>query len=179
MYIDLKRLKTNGYYGVGVLIILVASVFVLTYVLLHNPYKDLHVRVFEIAEKINKYYREKPNYWNLSTQSAEEDNLIGDIRKKYAEYDFSIGQGVDGATSMPSDVSFDIALKHLSKSACISLSEYPIPQEKRLSLIKITIINSDNTTEFSWGKEPRLPVGKYAARNSCVAKENAIIWTFQ
>lgn len=179
MRIKLADIKTNGYYGAGILAVVLTACFVLIYLLMHDPYKDLHNRIFEIAGKVNNYYREKPNYWKLSTDSAKEDNLIGDIKTKYAKYDFSVGQGQNGEISMPSDVSFDIALKHLSKSACIALSEYQIPEEKRFSLIKITINADGKITEFSWGAEPKLPVKKYAARNVCSAKENAVIWTFQ
>ena len=179
MRIDLNTIKSNGYYGVGVVIALVVACFVLAYVLMHDPYKDLHERIFTIAGKVNTYYREKPNYWKLSTQTAEEDNLIGDIMEEYKNYDFAIGQGADGQVSMPSDTSFDIALKHLSKSACIALSEYSIPEEKRLSLLKITIDANGKITEFSWGTEPKLPVKKYATRNVCSSKENTLIWTFQ
>ncbi len=179
MHINIERLKSNGYYGIGLLIALIVAVVVLSYVLLHNPYQDVHERIFNIAEKVNKYYREKPNYWKLSTETAIEDDLIGNIKDKYKEYDFSIGQGADGKVSMPSDSTFDIALKHLSKSACISLSEYIIPEEKRVSLMKITITNNDKTTVYSWGEEQKLPVKKYSARSICAAKENTIIWTFQ
>ena len=179
MHINIKNIKANGYYGVGLIIALVTACFAFVYVLMHDPYKDLHGRVFEIAEKVNSYYREKPNYWKLSTETATEDNLIGNIKEEYKKYDFSIGQGVDGDVSMPSDASFDIALKHLSKSACISLSEYQLPKDKRLLLLKITIIADGKASVFSWGENPKLPVEKYAARNICAAKENSLIWTFQ
>lgn len=179
MRITLAHIKANSYYGAGVATVLLIACCILAYILIHDPYKDLHDRIFEIANKVNNYYREKPNYWKLSTDTAATDNLIGDIKNKYPEYDFSIGQGITGEISMPSDVSFDIALKHLSKSACISLSEYKIPEEKRLPLVKIAILADGKTTEFSWGAEPKLPVEKYAARNICSAKENTVVWTFQ
>lgn len=179
MRINLKQFKTNGYSGIAVITGLVTACMVLMYILLHDPYKDLHTRIFTIAEKVNNYYREKPNYWKLSTETAMEDDLIGDIKEAYSEYDFSIGQGINGEPGLPINASFDIALKHLSKSACISLSEKKIAEEKRLSLLKITIITPEKNTEFSWGEDPKLPVEKYAARNICSPQENAIIWTFQ
>ena len=179
MRIDLSRLKHSGYYGISVIFCLALSFILLAYYLFHDPYKDLHSQIFEIAHKVNNYYREKPNYWKLSTESAEQDNLLGTIRKDYAKYDFSIGKGAEGDVVLPNDVSFDIALKHLSKSACISLSEYKIEEKQRLSLLKIAIVTKDKTTEFSWGEDPKLPVEKYAARNVCGAAENTLIWTFQ
>lgn len=179
MRIDFTRLGKNGYYGIAIAAGLICACFILMYYLFHNPYKDLHERIFNIAGKVNNYYREKPSYWKLSTISAAEDNLIGDIREKYAEYDFSIGQGAGGEISLPSDASFDIALKNLSKSACIALSEYPLEEQQRLYLLKITIVNEKQITEFSWGQESKLPVEKYAARNICSASGNTLIWTFQ
>lgn len=179
MQVIVSRLKNNGYYGIAIVTCLIAAFAILVYYLFHDPYKDLHSQVFNIAAKVNNYYREKPNYWKLSTQSATEDNLLGSIRKDYGKYDFSIGKGAEGEPLLPSDVSFDIALKHLSKSACISLSEYKIEEKQRLSLLKITIISADKTTEFSWGSDAKLPVEKYAARAVCGAAENTLIWTFQ
>ena len=179
MRISISGLKNNGYYGIAIMLGLATTFILLAYYLFHNPYKDLHSQIFEIAAKVNNYYREKPSYWKLSTVSAAEDNLLGNIREDYAKYDFSIGKGVEGEAVSPNDVSFDIALKHLSKSACISLSEYKITEKQRLSLLKITIINADKATEFSWGSDDKLPVEKYAARNICSATENTLIWTFQ
>lgn len=179
MHINLTHLKNNGYFGAIVVAGMIAAFALLTYFIFHDPYKDLHTRIFEIAGKVNNYYREKPNYWKLSTTSATEDNLLGDIREEYPQYDFTIGRGANGDTLLPSDVSFDIALKHLSKSACISLSEYEIDESQRLSLLKISIVTADKTTEFSWGEEPKLPVERYAARNICANAENTLIWSFQ
>lgn len=179
MHVNLNRLKKNGYVGVGVIVGLVAACIGLMYFLMHNPYENLHARIFEIAGKVNNYYREKPGYWNLTTNSAAEDELLGNINSDYAEYDFSIGQGVNGEAGLPSDVTFDIALKNLGKSACIALSEYPMNEEQKLYLLRITIVAEEKVTEFSWGQEPKLPIQKYGARNICSANKNTIIWTFQ
>ena len=48
MHINLKDIKTNGYYGAGILAIMLTACFVLIYLLMHDPYKDLHNRIFEI-----------------------------------------------------------------------------------------------------------------------------------
>lgn len=179
MHINLNTLKANGYFGVAVIIAIISVCFGLLYFSLHNPYKDLHTRIFSIAEKVNNYYREKPGYWKLTTASAEEDNLISNIRSKYAEYDFSIGQGVNGESGLPNDITFNIVLKNLGKSACIALSEYPLNEEQKLYLLKISIVTEGKITEFSWGQEPKLPIKKYGARNICSANKNTLIWTFQ
>ena len=98
---------------------------------------------------------------------------------KYKEYDVQIGQGTNGDVSLPSDMSFNIAVKHLNKSACISLSEMTLRDEDKLTLMKISIVNAQNNIEFSWGGEPSLPVKKYSARNYCTTKDNIVSWTFQ
>lgn len=179
MHISLTRLKESGYYGVAALIGFIFVCTGLIYFSMHNPYEDLQERVFAIAHKVNNYYREKPGYWKLTTDSALEDGLLGDIRTAYAEYDFSIGQGVNGESGLPSDVTFDIALKNLGKAACITLSEYPVEESQRLSLLKIAIITEGKVTEFSWGGENKLPIRKYDARNICAGNKNTVIWTFQ
>ena len=179
MYINLNKIKESGYYGVAIIVATISVCIGLLYFSLHNPYKDLHARIFEIAAKVNNYYREKPNYWKLTTQTADEDNLIGEIRSDYAEYDFSIGQGVNGDGGLPSDITFDIALKNLGKSACIALSEFELSEQQSLSLLKISIITEEKVTEFSWGGENKLPIRKYDARNICAGNRNTIVWTFQ
>ena len=59
---------------------------------------------------------------------------------EHKEYDIQIGQGVNGDSGLPSDLSFDITIKNLNKSACISLSEMPLEKQDKLILMKITII---------------------------------------
>lgn len=179
MHININKLKENGYFGVAVIVAMISVCMGLLYFLVHDPYRDLQERIFNIAHKVNNYYREKPGYWNLTTDTAEQDNLIGDIRSVYDEFDFSIGQGVNGDGGLPSDVTFDIALKNLSKSACIALSEYSITEEQRISLLKVTIITEGKVTEFSWGGENKLPIRKYGARNICAGNKNTVVWTFQ
>ena len=94
------------------------------------------------------------------------------------ENGLDIGQGLDGAMSLPSDLSFNIVLKNLNKSACINLTELPASGENLLMLQKITIINENGKTEFFWGGENSLPIRKYAARKICLPTDNVIVWTF-
>ena len=98
---------------------------------------------------------------------------------KYKEYNIQIGQGSSGDAGLPSDMSFDITVKNLNKSACISLSEMNLKDEDKLTLMKITITNEQNTAEFSWGEEHKLPIANYSSRAYRTASGNTIMWTFQ
>lgn len=175
-YFQKKDLVKN--YGLFYVLGIVVAIIALCYALLHNPYKDLHKNIFALADTTRTFYRDKPGYWKLSTASAKNDGLFAGI-SDFEGYDLNIGQGANGSTSMPSDMTFDIALNNLSKSACITLSEYPLADVQKLSLAKITIIAAGKETEFSWGTEHSLPIQKYGARNICAGKNNTLIWTFQ
>lgn len=180
IYIDLKSIRLINSNGIIVIISLLFALIALCYVLMHNPYQSLHEHIFQTADKVRNFYRERPGYWKLSTQSAQEDKLISDELLNYKEFDLKIGIGSDGDMAMPSDTTFDIVLAHLNKSSCISLAEAKIDEQHKLGLQKITIINTNGTTEFSWGDDDYpLPIAKYSARNICQPAENTILWTFQ
>lgn len=171
-----KSAKMNGFY---VLCSLVLAFLALSYVLMHNPHQNLHNAIFATAAKVRHYYRDQPGYWKLSTQSAKEQNLYQKLAG-YTDYDIQIGQDLDGSAGLPSDLSFNIVLRHINKSACINLSELPISAEQKLLLQKITIINQNqDSAEFSWGGELALPIQKYVTRDHCSPVENTIVWTFQ
>lgn len=177
--LDLSAHKVTHIRSVLIGFAVLAALFVLSYALFHNPHKNIHAQIFATAEKIRTYYRDRPSYWQLSTATAKKNKLIADELLKYADYDIQIGQGADGTPLLPIDTSFDISLKHLNKSACISLSELPINKSQQLGLLKITIITEQNSVEYGWDEQNPLPIKRYATRNICQATENTIIWTFQ
>lgn len=178
IHVNIKKYKFGSMNGFYVLFSIVLAFLALSYILMHNPHKALHDAVFTTAEKVHQYYRDQPGYWKLSTQNAKNQNLYKNF-EKYAEYDIQIGQGLNGDLGLPSNLSFNIVLKHISKSACINLSELPMSDEHKLLLQKITIINQNQDShEFSWGEKDGLPMSKYAARNLCSPVENTLIWTF-
>lgn len=176
---DLEKARLNGLFGIAILALLLISCIALSVILLHNPHKELHQAIFSTADRVHTYYRDRPGYWKLSTQTAKDDNLLRNDLQQYKEYDIQIGQGVNGDSGLPSDLSFDITIKNLNKSACISLSEMPLEKHDKLILMKITIINDKNNIEFSWGGEHKLPIAKYSSRAFCTASGNTIMWTFQ
>lgn len=176
---DLEKARLNGLFGIAILALLLISCIALSVILLHNPHKELHQAIFSTADRVHTYYRDRPGYWKLSTQTAKDDNLLRNDLQQYKDYDIQIGQGVNGDSGLPSDLSFDITIKNLNKSACISLSEMPLEKHDKLILMKITIINDKNNIEFSWGGEHKLPIAKYSSRAFCTASGNTIMWTFQ
>jgi hypothetical protein len=180
IYLNFKNFKKQNFNSIAIVFCLLFAIITLSYILFHNPHKDLHEAIFRTADTIRNYYRDHPSYWKLSTKTAQEDNLVDKYLQQHSEYIWHIGQGAKGETAMPNDNSFDIALNKLSKSACINLSELPVTKYNQLGLQKITVINDDGRTEFSWGNEDDpLPIKRYATRKVCSAAENTVIWTFQ
>lgn len=177
--LDLRKIKLYGYNGIIAAVALFAAFGVLIYLLVHNPYKNIHEQIFKTAENIRKYYSDQPGYWKLSTQSALDDHLVDEGLLKQNDFELKIGIGENGDIAMPSDTDFDITLKKLNKSSCIGLVEAPTSKAEQLGLQKITVINKDGTTEFAWGDEKHpLPIAKYKARNTCQPVDNTVIWTF-
>ena len=158
--------------------ILIVAAVGLFFLCTRNPYQDIQQNIMQSAAKIHSYYRDRPGYWQLSTNTAKEDGLLVQSLWQYAEYDIQVGHGTNGESSLPSDMSFNIVLHHLNKSACINLSEAAIDADTRLILRQITIINNKQKTEYSWGGNPSLPIKKYEARDNCDISENTVVWSF-
>jgi len=166
--------------GIIIALCLLFAVIALSYVLFHNPLRDLHASIFKTADNIRSYYRDQPNYWKLSTDMAKEASLVDKYLLEQSEYQWRIGQGENGDTVMPNDNSFDIALHKLSKSACINLSESPIDNAQLLGILKIIVSNENGITEFMWGNDENpLPIKLYTTRHICSPAGNTVIWTFQ
>lgn len=170
MSIDMKYLR-----GLLICFGLGLALIYLCYILMRNPYREIHEQILSTADTVRSFYRDQPGYWKLSTESAQQNGLIKVDSVKYDEFKLEIGGGANGDMVMPGEMQFDITLKNLNKSACIGLSEMPIKTDKQLGLQKITV----NSTEFSWGGDHSLPIGKYKTRNICQPTDNVVIWTFQ
>ena len=158
---------------------LIVVLAALSYIVFHNPHQQLQHDIFATAQKIHHFYRDRPGYWQLATNTAIEDKLVVGALAKKEEFDVRIGQGLDGDTGLPSDMSFNIVLRHLNKSACINLSELPISEDSKLILQKITLINDNEMVEYAWGSENPLPIARYSMRQKCQPRENTLVWTFQ
>jgi len=159
--------------------ILLLAMMVLCYFFMRNPYKGIHEQIFQTADNIRNYYSDRPGYWKLSTKSAIDDRLIVPELLEQKNFKISIGEGAEGDMAMPSNNDFDIVLGDLTKSYCVGLTEAKISKTRQLSLQKITVINKNGTTEFTWGDEKHpLPVAKFSMRRVCTPTGNTILWTF-
>ena len=112
VHVDMAKARMNGLFGLALLALLLVCCFGLSLLLLNNPHKELQRAVFSTAERVHSYYRDRPGYWKLSTQSAKDDNLLRKDLLKYKEYNIQIGQGSNGDAGLPSDMSFDITVKN-------------------------------------------------------------------
>jgi len=177
--LDLSKLHSYNISGSAIFVLLILAIIIISYLLFHNPYQSLHKQIFVTADKVRNYYRDNPDYWKLSTEIAKNENLISKELLQHEDYNIQVGQGENGTQGFPGNLSFDIALHNVGKSACISLLELPISTQQQLGLQKITVKNIQNTVEFSWGSEFSLPIKKHTVRNICTASENTILWNFQ
>ncbi|MBP5352732.1 MAG: hypothetical protein J6Y91_03085 [Alphaproteobacteria bacterium] len=176
----LRKLNIPNISGIAVGLALVIVIYFLSYLLMQNPYQSVHNDILKTADNIRNYYRDDPGYWKLDTEAAKSASLIPEDLLQYEDFDIKIGQGENGDLSMPYNLTFDVTVGNLNKSACISLSEIKISREESLGLQKITIITENKTTEFVWGdEENKLPISKWKTRNICQMNGNKIMWTFQ
>ncbi len=142
--------------------------------------------IFKISDNIRQFYVDKPNYWGLDTQKVLKENIIDE---KYIkdnkisigkDISVNIGKGKDANTLMFIDNSFDIVIKGLNKSKCISLIEAEISKENIVKLHKITLFNSNGEFNFEWDEgKYSLPVKEYIAKDICSDVDNIVLWTVE
>ncbi|MBO5442938.1 MAG: hypothetical protein J6A33_04035 [Alphaproteobacteria bacterium] len=140
--------------------------------------------VMSVAEEIRKFYRNRPGYWGLNTESVLKNNLLpasfiqnGKTVNALGK-NILIGQGAEGNLVMPGARSFDIVFADLDKKECEQLAEFQFTENQSLGLLSITIINNGQQTEFSWGGENKLPITAENARRYC-GKQTSLLWTFE
>lgn len=150
-----------------------------------NPKITLAAKeVMSVAEEIRKFYRNRPGYWGLNTESVLKNNLLpasfiqnGKTVNALGK-NILIGQGAEGNLVMPGARSFDIVFADLDKKECEQLAEFQFTENQSLGLLSITIINNGQQTEFSWGGENKLPITAENARRYC-GKQTSLLWTFE
>ncbi len=167
---------------------LVATVIIIgTIVWLSRPNPKIAVAAREVisaAEGIRKFYRNRPGYWGLSTDSVLKNNLTpyfienGGKMFNALGKQVLVGQGADGGIVMPGARSFDIAYADLDKTECEQLAEFQFTENQSLGLLSITILSEKQQTVFSWGGENKLPITGEDAGRHC-GKKNILLWTFE
>lgn len=150
-----------------------------------NPKITLAAKeVMSVAEEIRKFYRNRPGYWGLNTESVLKNNLLPASFIQNGKpvnalgKNILIGQGAEGNLVMPGARSFDIVFADLDKKECEQLAEFQFTENQSLGLLSITIINNGQQTEFSWGGENKLPITTENARRYC-GKQTSLLWTFE
>ena len=146
--------------------------------------KDIN-EIFQISDEIRGYYIGKPDYWMLSTDKIIKEKVIsnnfisnGKIVLSSGKKVF-VGDGIDASPVMPMYQSFDIVIKDINKSECINFVEYPLDEDKIVSLQKISIYNSNSDISYEWGGDNPLPVKKYSSKSHCADFGNNIIWSIK
>lgn len=138
----------------------------------------------QLVENIHRDYKNRPDYWGLSTESVVQkqiapDNMIHDGRLKTSvAAEINIGSDETGSIVMPGMRSFFISFKNLSPKDCIDMAVYPLSEKIKLGLLSITLKNAGEEAVFQWGGENPLPISKEKAAKFCL-KKSIILWNFE
>lgn len=177
----LNRRDKNLYAGIAVLGLLIVVIMAIP----GSPKESRESAdvVMNLADNIRKEYRAKPNYWGLDTQKAINDRIIPQEMVRHNQImtrqgqGIKIGRGSNGEAVMPGSMGFDIAYDNVNKKSCLQLLAYELTEQQKLGLRSITIENNQ-TIEFSWGGENKLPISPKDTPNIC-EMINIIIWSFE
>ena len=140
--------------------------------------------IFIISDDIRAYFSNKPDYWGLSTNYVVKNTIVD---KKFIYNDkiiltdgkeLLIGKGINGDVVLPREMSFDIILKKLNKSQCISYLENKLNDANQMKLESLSVVNSTISKVFTWGdKTNSLPVKPYTGKDICSDENNTLIWS--
>lgn len=140
--------------------------------------------MFALTENIRNFYKKRPDYWGLSTQSALKNGLIPQMMLKDSKIYSAVGQNIligsdeAGSVVMPGMRSFYIIYDGVSKKDCVDMVSYPISEQNKLGLLGIIIKNNKEEVVFQWGGENSLPIKKDKATKICRNK-SIILWNFE
>lgn len=145
---------------------------------------DTMDNLVQLTENIRRNYKNRPDYWGLSTDSVVQKQIAPAAMLQNGKLvcpvssDVSVGSDETGSMVMPGMRSFYIAFKNLSKKDCVDLAVFPLSEKNKLGLLSVTIKNDDEETLFQWGGEAPLPITKEQAAKKCRNK-NIILWNFE
>lgn len=140
--------------------------------------------MFALTENIRNFYKKRPDYWGLSTQSALKNGLIPQMMLKDSKIYSAVGQNIligsdeAGSVVMPGMRSFYIIYDGVSKKDCVDMVSYPISEQNKLGLLGVIIKNNKEEVVFQWGGENSLPIKKDKATKICRNK-SIILWNFE
>lgn len=145
---------------------------------------DTMDNLVQLTENIRRNYKNRPDYWGLSTDSVVQKQIAPAAMLQNGKLvcpvssDVSVGSDETGSMVMPGMRSFYIAFKNLSKKDCVDLAVFPLSEKNKLGLLSVTIKSGDEETLFQWGGEASLPITKEQAAKKCRNK-NIILWNFE
>lgn len=145
---------------------------------------DTMDNLVQLTENIRRNYKNRPDYWGLSTDSVVQKQIAPAAMLQNGKLvcpvssDVSVGSDETGSMVMPGMRSFYIAFKNLSKKDCVDLAVFPLSEKNKLGLLSVTIKSGDEETLFQWGGEAPLPITKEQAAKKCRNK-NIILWNFE
>ncbi len=140
--------------------------------------------MFALTENIRNFYKKRPDYWGLSTQSALKNGLIPQMMLKDSKIYSAVGQNIligsdeAGSVVMPGMRSFYIIYDGVSKKDCVDMVSYPISEQNKLGLLGVIIKNNKEEVVFQWGGKNSLPIKKDKATKICRNK-SIILWNFE
>lgn len=140
--------------------------------------------MFALTENIRNFYKKRPDYWGLSTQSALKNGLFPQMMLKESKIYSAVGQNIligsdeAGSVVMPGMRSFYIIYDGVSKKDCVDMVSYPISEQNKLGLLGVIIKNNKEEVVFQWGGENSLPIKKDKATKICRNK-SIILWNFE
>lgn len=181
----LEKLKNIKLRKWAIIVIIVISFLLIAFLMIgkKDNVKSINSakQMSELAEAIQKFYRNRPNAWGLNTNTVIKEkispsNMVqgGQGLVNYLDKKATVGSDKNGNMLMPGDRSFKITYWDLNKEECIELASQQINEKMQLSLYSITISN-ENESVYSWGGTNSLPVEEMVAKGAC-SSQNAITW---
>ncbi len=187
-YFKIETFRQYKHWGLILVVCGVVIAFIIGSILLPAPSlkaKIAALQVIMLADNTQNFYRVKPNFWGLDTNSALKNEIfpadmnINGVALNALGKPTLIGNGENGDTIVPGVQGFDIVYKNLNRTQCVFLLSFPFSNEQTLALSQISLINGVNDNiSFSWGGELSLLPKPEFAKKYC-AKNNTIIWHFE
>lgn len=184
--VNAKKIAKN-YRLLSVILLVVLTIVIGFLLMVHKQNPEIVTTMdtlVKLTENIRHNYKNRPDYWGLSTQSViqkqivtasmlQNNRLVSPIASE-----INVGGDENGSMVMPGTRSFYIALKNLSAKNCVALAIFPLSEKNELGLLSITFKVNDKETVFQWGGENSLPVTKERATKIC-RKNSIILWNFE